>query len=104
MKLKKKEDQIVDSLFLLRMENKIPIEGVTETNFGAEKEGRIIQRLTHQGIYPIINYQTQTLLHLPASFCYWTLIELCLMRLCQCLENTEVELHSHLFSVTQGPQ
>jgi hypothetical protein len=41
MKLKKK-DQSVDTLFLLRMGNKIPMEGVTETNFGAEMEGRTI--------------------------------------------------------------
>jgi hypothetical protein len=36
MKLKKKEDQSVDSLCLLRMGYKIPKEGVTETNFGTE--------------------------------------------------------------------
>ena len=31
MKLKKKEDQSVNTSFLLRMGNKIPTEGVTET-------------------------------------------------------------------------
>ena len=36
MKLKK-EDQSVDTLFLLRMGNKIPMEGVTETKVRAEK-------------------------------------------------------------------
>jgi hypothetical protein len=36
MKLKKKEDQQVNTPFLLRMGNKIPIEGVTEIKFGAE--------------------------------------------------------------------
>jgi hypothetical protein len=35
MKLKKKEDKSVDTLLLLRMGNKIPMEGVTETKFGA---------------------------------------------------------------------
>jgi hypothetical protein len=59
MKLKK-EDQSVDISFLPRMGNKIPIEGVTETKFRAETEGRIIQRLPHLGIYPINNQQTQT--------------------------------------------
>ena len=44
MKLKKKEDQCVDTSFLLRVGNKIPVEGVTETKFGAEMEGRTIQR------------------------------------------------------------
>jgi hypothetical protein len=42
MKLKKKEDQRVDILFLLRIGNKIPMEGVTETKLGAETEGRNI--------------------------------------------------------------
>jgi hypothetical protein len=45
MKLKKKEDQSVDTSFLLRMGNKIPMEGVTETKFRAETKGRTIQRL-----------------------------------------------------------
>ena len=61
MKLKKKEDQSVDTLFLLRMGNKIPMKGVTETKFAAEPEGMIIQRLPHLGIHPINNHQTQTL-------------------------------------------
>jgi hypothetical protein len=69
MKLKKKENQTVDTLLLLRMGNKIPMEGVIETKFGAEKEGRTIQRLPHLGIHPINNLQTQTLLHMPARFC-----------------------------------
>jgi hypothetical protein len=43
MKLKKKEDQSVDTLLLLRMGNKIPTEGVTEKKFRAETEGRTIQ-------------------------------------------------------------
>ena len=38
MKLKKKEDQSVDTSLLLRMGNKIPMEGVTETMFGAEMD------------------------------------------------------------------
>ena len=39
MKLKKNEDQSVDTLSFLRNENKTPIEGVTETKFGAETKG-----------------------------------------------------------------
>jgi len=35
MKFKKNEDQSVDTLPLLRNGNKTPIEGVTETKFGA---------------------------------------------------------------------
>jgi hypothetical protein len=31
----KKEDQSVDTSILLRIGNKIPMEGVTETKFGA---------------------------------------------------------------------
>ena len=69
MKLKKKEDQSVDTSFLLRMGNKIPMEGVTETKFGAETKEMTIQRLPHMGTHPINNLQTQTLLHMPTRFC-----------------------------------
>ena len=61
MKLKKKEDQSVDTLVLLRRGNKIPMEGVTETRFRAENVGMTIQRLTHLGNHPVNNHQTQTL-------------------------------------------
>jgi hypothetical protein len=69
MKLKKKEEQSVDTLVLLKMGNKTPKEGVTETKFRAETEGRTIQRLPFLVIHPINNHQTQTLLHMPAIFC-----------------------------------
>ena len=36
MKLKKKKDQSADASILLRRGNKMPMEGVTETKFGAE--------------------------------------------------------------------
>jgi hypothetical protein len=39
MKLKKNEDQSVFTLPLLRIGNITPVEGVTETKFGAEKDG-----------------------------------------------------------------
>jgi hypothetical protein len=43
MKLKKKEDQSVDTLLLLRMGNKTPMEGVTETMFRVLTEGKTIE-------------------------------------------------------------
>jgi hypothetical protein len=64
MKLKNKEDQSVDTSFLLRMGNKIPMKGVTETEVRAETERWTIQR-----IHPIYNHQTQTLVHMPERFC-----------------------------------
>jgi hypothetical protein len=51
------------------MGNKIPIEGVTETKYGTETEGMIIQRLPYLEIHPIYNHQTQTLLSMPISVC-----------------------------------
>jgi hypothetical protein len=39
MKLKKNEDQSVGTLSLLRIGNKTPMEGVTETKFGAVSKG-----------------------------------------------------------------
>jgi hypothetical protein len=69
MKLKKKKDQSVDTSFLLRMGNKIPMEGVTETKFRAKTGGKTIQRRPHPAIQPIYNHPTQTLLHMPERFC-----------------------------------
>jgi hypothetical protein len=60
MKLKKKEDQSVDTWFLFRMGNKIPMNGVTETKFRAEPEGITIQSLSYLGFHPINSHQTQT--------------------------------------------
>jgi hypothetical protein len=70
MKLMKKEDQSVDTFFLLRMGNQTPLEGVTETKFRAKMEGKTIHRLLHPGTHPIYNHQTQTLLHMPERFCW----------------------------------
>jgi hypothetical protein len=67
MKLKKKEEQSVDTSILFRMWNKIPMEGVTETKFGAEMEERTIQIVLHPGTHPLNNHQNQTLL--PERFC-----------------------------------
>ena len=69
MKLKKNEDQSVDTLPLLRIGNKTLMEAVTETKFGAETKGWTIERLPLLGIHPIISHQMQTLLHTPAKFC-----------------------------------
>jgi hypothetical protein len=51
----------MDISLLLRMGNKILIEGVKETKFRAEMEGRTIKRLPHLGIHLINHHQTQTL-------------------------------------------
>ena len=65
----KKEDQNLDTLILLIRGNKIPMDGVTETKFGAETEGMTIQILPHLGIHSINNHQTQTLLQMPTRAC-----------------------------------
>jgi hypothetical protein len=65
----KKEDQCVDTSFLPRIQNKIPMEVIKETKFVAETEGRTIQRLPHPGIHPLYNYQSQILLYMPERFC-----------------------------------
>ena len=59
MKLKKEEDQSIDTLFLLRRGNKIPMEGLTETKCEAESEGMTIQRLPHLGMHPIATTKTR---------------------------------------------
>jgi hypothetical protein len=42
MKLKKKEDQSVDTFFLLKMGNKVLMEEVIERKFGADTKGMTI--------------------------------------------------------------
>jgi hypothetical protein len=62
MKLKTKEDQIVDVLVLIRKGNKILMGANMETTYRAEIEEKAIQRLSHLGIHPIYSHQTATLL------------------------------------------
>ena len=59
----------VDTMPLLRIGNKTPMEGVTETKFGAEMKGWTMQRVPYPGIHPIISIQTPTPLHTLARFC-----------------------------------
>jgi hypothetical protein len=59
----------VETLPLLRIGNKTPMEGVTETKFGAETKGWTIQRLPYPEIHPIVSLQTLTPLHTLAIFC-----------------------------------
>jgi hypothetical protein len=51
MKFKKKKDQSV-ATSVLRRGNKMPMGGDTETNCGAETEGKAIQRCTTWGSIP----------------------------------------------------
>ena len=52
MKLKKNEDQSVDTLPLLRIGNKTPMEGITETKFGTETKGWTSRDCHIQGSIP----------------------------------------------------
>jgi hypothetical protein len=65
----KKEDQSVDTSFLLRIGNKTLMEGVTETKFGAKTKDGPSKDYPTWGIHSIISHQTQTLLHMSARFC-----------------------------------
>jgi hypothetical protein len=67
MKLKKKEEQSVGALVLLRRGNKILMGAKMEMKCGAETEGKTIQRLPHLQIYPVYSHQMQTLLWMPRS-------------------------------------
>jgi hypothetical protein len=62
MKHKKKDEQSVGDLVLLRKKNKIHTGANMETKCVAETEGKAIQRLPHQWIHLMCNHQTQALL------------------------------------------
>ena len=68
MNLKKMEEQSVGTLLLLRMGNKIPMEEVTESEFGTKRGRRTIQSLPHPVIHPINKHQTQTLFYIRSRF------------------------------------
>jgi hypothetical protein len=67
MKLKKKEDQSVGALVLLRKENKILTGANMKTKCRTETEGQAIQRLSHLGNHPIYSHQHLTLLWMPRN-------------------------------------
>jgi hypothetical protein len=104
LKLRKKEDQSVDTLFLLRMGNKIPMGGVTETKCGAETEGKAIQRLPTWGSVPYTVTKPRHYCGCQQVLADGSLIYLSPERLCQCLTNTEFDAHSHPVDGTQGRQ
>jgi hypothetical protein len=56
MKLKKKENQSVDTSVLLRSCDKIFMEANTKIKCGAETERKAIQKLSHLGIHPIYSH------------------------------------------------
>ena len=87
MKLKKNEDQSVDTLPLLRIENKTPMEGVTK--FGAETKGWTVQRLPYLGIHLIISLQMLHHCIRQQDFAERIQIQLSLVRLCWGLANTQ---------------
>ena len=60
-------------------------------------KGWTIQRLPNPGIHPIISHQTQTLLHMPARFC-WRVPDIAVSYEAMQLPGkyTEVDAHSHL--------
>ena len=82
MKLKKKEDQSVDTSFLLRMGNKIPMVGITETKFRAETEGRTTRVCATWGSIPYTTTKPRHYCICQKDFADRTLIELSLVRLC----------------------
>jgi len=67
IKLKKKEDIIVDASVIVGRQNKILIGENTETKCGVQTEGNAIQRLPYLGIHPTYSLQTQTLLLMPSA-------------------------------------
>jgi hypothetical protein len=100
MKLKKKEDQSVDTSIHLRRGNKIPMEGVTETKFRAD----IIHRLSHLSIHPIYNHQTQTLLWMPRSAC-WQEPDIAVSWVALPVpDKYRVDAHNHPLDRVQGSQ
>jgi hypothetical protein len=69
MKLKKKENQTVDTSVLLRRGNKILIKVNMETKCGTEIKGTAIQRLPQPGDPSHIQSPNPDLFQMPRSAC-----------------------------------
>ena len=104
MKLKKKEDQSVDTLVLLKRGIKIPMGGDTVTKCGAESEGKAIQRLPYLGIHPIYSRQTRMILWMPGSTCWQEPDITVSWEVCQSLTNIEAGALIQPLKWAQGPQ
>jgi hypothetical protein len=68
MKPKKKEDQKVDALVLLKRGNKILRGANMETKCRAKTNGKTIQRLPDLGIHSVYSRQKQILLWIPKKY------------------------------------
>jgi hypothetical protein len=91
MKIKKKEDQNVDTLILLRKENKIPMGGVTETKCGAETERKGHPKTAPPGDPSHIVTKPRHYCGCQQVLADRSLIQLSLEGLYQYLTNTEVD-------------
>ena len=104
MKLKKKEDQSLDTLVPLRKGNKIPMEGVAERSCEVETEVKAIQRLPHLGIHPKYSHQTQIVLWMITCPCWQKPDIVVSWEAMPVLINTEMDAHSHPLDWAQSPQ
>jgi hypothetical protein len=93
--MKLKEDHSVDTLVLLRRENKIPMRGDTETKCGAETEGRPSRGCPTWDPSQIQLPNPDTIVDCQQVLADRSPILLSPERLCQCLTNTEVDARSH---------
>jgi hypothetical protein len=84
----------VDASVFLRRGNKILMGGDTETKYGAETEGKTIQRLPHLGIHPYTVTKPRLYCGCQQVLPDRSLTELSPEKLCQCQTNTEVDAHS----------
>jgi hypothetical protein len=69
MKLKKKEDQTVDALVLLRRGKIYSREKIRRQSVEQRLKERPSRDCPTWGIHPIYSHQTQTLLEMPRSAC-----------------------------------
>jgi hypothetical protein len=83
------------------MEKKILMGANMETKYGAETEGKTIQRLLHLGIHPIYSHQTQSLLCM--SQCMLTGIGVSWESLPE-LTNIEADAYSQPLDWSLSPQ
>ena len=103
MNLKKKKDQSMDILALWRGK-KLPMEGITKTNCGAETQGMAMQKLSHLGIHPYTVTKHRYYCGCQEVHSERSLIWLFPERPCQSLTNKKVGVRSQPLHLVCGPQ
>ena len=104
MKFKNNEDQNVDTSPFLRMGTKYPWKELQRQSLELRLKEGPSRDCPTRGSIPKTTTTPRDYCRCQQEFAGRTLIQLSSVRICQCLANTEVDVHSHQLDGAQSPQ